>query len=163
MTADEFAVQIMDLKNTLYHISYGYLRNKTDQEDAVQECICKAWEKLGTLKNDGAFRAWVTRILVNECYDILRRRGKVIVVEEFPEDDTPPDPGDGRELRDLIMGMDEIYRMPIILFYIEGFNIKEISQILRIPEGTVKSRLHAGRGKLRAVLGEEESYEGAMG
>ena len=54
------------------------------------------------------------------------------------------------------MEMDEIYRMPIIMFYIEGFSIKEISRILRIPEGTVKSRLFAGRAKLRSVLGEEE-------
>ena len=60
-----------------------------------------------------------------------------------------------RELRDAVMGLDDIYRMPILLFYVEGFSIKEISRILQIPEGTVKSRLFAGRGKLREVLGEE--------
>ena len=53
------------------------------------------------------------------------------------------------------MEMDEIYRMPILLFYVEGFSIKEISKILKIPEGTVKSRLFAGRAKLRGVLEEE--------
>ena len=52
--------------------------------------------------------------------------------------------------------MDEIYRIPIIMFYIEGFSIREISEILHIPEGTVKSRLFTGRAKLRSVLGEEE-------
>ena len=62
---------------------------------------------------------------------------------------------DDRELRDAVMGLDEIYRMPILLFYVEGFSIREISRILQIPEGTVKSRLFAGRGKLREVLGEE--------
>ena len=156
MTADDFTVQIMDMKKTLYHVACGILRSEADREDAVQECICKAWEKRDSLKSDGAFRAWVTRILINECYDICRRSGKVIVLDELPESIAPEDSGN-RELRDLIMEMDEIYRMPIILFYIEGFSIKEISRILRIPEGTVKSRLHAVRGKLRSVLGEEVS------
>ena len=155
MTSEEFTVRIMDMKKTLYHIACGILRSEADREDAVQECICKAWEKQDSLKSDSAFKAWVTRILINECYDICRRSGKVVVLDELPESTAPEETGD-RELRDLIMDMDEIYRMPIILFYIEGFSIREISGILRIPEGTVKSRLYAGRGKLRSVLGEEE-------
>ena len=155
MTKDDFTVQILDMKKTLYHIACGILRSEADREDAVQEAILKAWEKRDSLKNDAAFRAWVTRILVNECYDICRRSGKVIVLDELPES-TAPEDTEGRELRDLIMQMDEIYRMPIIMFYIEGFSIREISGILRIPEGTVKSRLFAGRAKLRSVLGEEE-------
>ena len=73
MTAEEFTVQIMDMKKTLYHVSCGILRSEADREDAVQECICKAWEKRDSLKSAGAFRAWVTRILINECYDICRR------------------------------------------------------------------------------------------
>ena len=144
----------MDMKKTLYHVACGILRSEADREDAVQEAILKAWEKRDSLKNDDAFRAWVTRILVNECYDICRRSGKVIVLDELPESIVPEDT-EGRELRDLIMQMDEIYRIPIIMFYIEGFSIREISQMLMIPEGTVKSRLHAGRAKLRTTLGEE--------
>ena len=156
MTKDDFTVQILDMKNTLYHIACGILRSEADREDAVQECICKAWEKRDSLKNDGAFRAWVTRILINECYDICRRGSKVMVLDELPESIAPEETED-RELRELIMQMDDIYRMPILLFYVEGFSIKEIAKILHIPEGTVKSRLHAGRGKLRSVLGEEVS------
>ena len=139
MTKDEFVVRIMDMKKTLYHIACGILRSEADREDAVAECICKAW---------------VTRILINECYDICRRNGKVIVLDELPER-AAPEASDDRELRDLIMEIDEIYRVPILLFYVEGFSIKEISGILKIPEGTVKSRLFAGRAKLRGVLEEE--------
>ena len=143
MTAEEFTVQIMDMKKTLYHVSCGILRSEADREDAVQECICKAWEKRNSLKSEGAFRAWVTRILINECYDICRRGSKIVLLDEMPEAVAPES------------GLDEIYRMPILLFYVEGFSIREISRILQIPEGTVKSRLFAGRGKLREVLGEE--------
>lgn len=154
MTREDFTVQIMDMKNTLYHIACGILRSEADREDAVQECICKAWEKRDSLKSDSAFRAWVTRILVNECYDICRRSGKLVVVDQLPESPVPEDT-EARELRELILEMDEIYRMPILLYYMEGFSIKDIARILRVPEGTVKSRLHAGRGKLRNILGEE--------
>ena len=79
--------------------------------------------------------------------------GEIVLLDEMPEA-VAPESGD-RELRDAVMGLDEIYRMPILLFYVEGFSIREISRILQIPEGTVKSRLFAGRGKLREVLGEE--------
>lgn len=153
MTKDDFAVQIMDMKKTLYHVACGILRSEADREDAVQECILKAWEKRDSLKNDGAFRAWVTRILINECYDICRRSSKVIVMDELPEIAAPE--MDNRDLRDAINKLEDIYRLPIILFYVEGFSIREVARILQIPEGTVKSRLHAGRGKLRILLGEE--------
>ena len=154
MTKDDFAVQIMDMKKTLYHVACGILRSEADREDAVQECILKAWEKRESLKSDAAFRSWVTRILINECYDICRRSSKIIVLDELP-DAVAPDQIGNRELRDAIAGLEEIYRLPIILFYVEGFSIREISQMLMIPEGTVKSRLHAGRAKLRTTLGEE--------
>ena len=154
MTKDDFAVQIMDMKKTLYHVACGILRSEADREDAVQECILKAWEKRDSLKSDAAFRSWVTRILINECYDICRRSSKIIVLDELP-DAVAPDEIGNRELRDAIAALEDIYRLPIILFYVEGFSIREISQMLMIPEGTVKSRLHAGRGKLRMLLGEE--------
>ena len=153
MTKDDFAVQIMDMKKTLYHVACGILRSEADREDAVQECILKAWEKRDSLKNDAAFRSWVTRILINECYDICRRSSKIIVMDELPEAVAPE--MDNRDLRDAIGKLEDIYRLPILLFYVEGFSIREISRILQIPEGTVKSRLHAGRGKLRTMLGEE--------
>ena len=96
MTAEEFTVQIMDMKKTLYHVSCGILRSEADREDAVQECICKAWEKRNSLKSEGAFRAWVTRILINECYDICRRGSKIVLLDEMPEA-VAPESGD-REL-----------------------------------------------------------------
>ncbi len=155
MTKDEFAVQIMDMKKTLYHVACGILRSEADREDAVQECILKAWEKQDSLKNDAAFRSWVTRILINECYDICRRSSKIVVLDELPEAVAPE--VENRDLREAIGKLEDIYRLPIILFYVEGFSIRECARILQIPEGTVKSRLHAGRAKLRTMLGEEVS------
>ena len=153
MTKEDFTARILEMKQTLYHVSYGILRGEADREDAVQECICKAWQKRDTLKDEGAFRSWVIRILVNECYDICRRSGRIILLDEIP--DCPAPETDNRELREAILALDMIYRLPITLFYIDGFSVRELSQILQIPEGTVKSRLHAGRNTLRNLLSEE--------
>ena len=153
MTQEEFTVQIMDMKKTLYHVAYGILRSEADREDAVQECICKAWEKRSMLKNDAAFRSWVTRILINECYDICRRSARLVVLDELPESAAPEISDTG--LRDAVLALEDIYRLPVVLYYMEGFSVREIAHMLSIPEGTVKSRLHTGRGKLRETLNEE--------
>lgn len=153
MTAEEFTVQIMDMKKTLYHVSCGILRSEADREDAVQECICKAWEKRNSLKSEGAFPR------MGDAHSYQRMLRHLPPGEQ--DRSSRRDAGGGRprerrpRARDAVMGLDEIYRMPILLFYVEGFSIREISRILQIPEGTVKSRLFAGRGKLREVLGEE--------
>lgn len=153
MTREDFTARILDMRQTLYRVSCGILRREADREDAVQECICKAWQKKDTLKDDGAFRAWVLRILVNECYDICRRNSRMILMDEMPDGIAPDD--NPRDVREAIRGLDDLYRLPITLFYIEGFSIREIADILKVPEGTVKSRLHAGRAKLKGFLSEE--------
>ena len=154
MTRDDFSVRVMDMKKTLYHVACGILRSEADREDAVQECILKAWEKLDSLKSDSAFRSWIIRILINECYNIGRAGSKIVLMDELPESAAPEvsDP----DLKDALARLDEIYRIPVLLFYMEGFSLKEIAGILQVPEGTVKSRLFAGRKKLREMLGEEE-------
>ena len=58
-------------------------------------------------------------------------------------------------VREAILQLEDLYRLPITLFYIEGFSIREIANILKVPEGTVKSRLHTGRSKLKGFLTEE--------
>jgi RNA polymerase sigma-70 factor (ECF subfamily) len=155
MTRDDFSVRVMDMKKTLYHVACGILRSEADREDAVQECILKAWEKLDSLKSDSAFRSWIIRILINECYNIGRAESKIVLMDELPET-AAPDVSDP-DLKDALARLDEIYRVPVLLFYMEGFSLKEIAGILQVPEGTVKSRLFAGRKKLREYLGEEES------
>ena len=75
------------------------------------------------------------------------------LMDELPEAVAPE--MENPDLRDAINKLEDIYRLPILLFYVEGFSIREISRMLQIPEGTVKSRLHAGRGKLKILLGEE--------
>ena len=83
MTKDAFIREVRDAEAMLYHISKSILKNDSDCGDAVQETILKAYEKLPTLKKEKYFRTWITRILINECKGILRKRKNVIPYEEY--------------------------------------------------------------------------------
>ena len=149
----EFAARIMDMQQTLYRVSYSFLSQESDREDAVQECICKAWAKCRMLRDDRLFQTWVVRILINECHNIGRRMKRVMVTDEIPERAAPP--GADEALHDAILTLDETLRTPLVLHYIEGYDVKEISDMMRLPAGTVKSRLFRARNRMKELLNEE--------
>ena len=155
MTAEEFTVQIMDMKKTLYHVSCGILRSEADREDAVQECICKAWEKRDSLKSEGAFRAWVTRILINECHNIGRRLKRMIPVEEMPEWPAPRAEETG--VMEALQRIKEPWRIVLIMHELEGFTYAEIASVMRVPENTVKYRAVQARRALRREMERQEN------
>lgn len=149
----EFAARILDMQQTLYRVSYSFLSQESDREDAVQECICKAWTKCQMLRDDNLFQTWVVRILINECHNIGRRMSRVTVTDEIPERVAPPDTDE--TLHDAILMLDEALRTPLVLHYIEGYDVKEISAMMRLPAGTVKSRLFRARSRMKELLNEE--------
>lgn len=153
MTCDEFSTRIVAMMQTLYRISYTQLSQSCDRDEAVQECLYKAWKKRHQLKDEHYMQTWVIRILINECHNIQRKKGRELPLNEVPERVVPKDAN--LELHDALFSIDETLRMPIILHYIEGFSIGEISKILRCPQGTVKSRMLRGRQKLKIFLSEE--------
>lgn len=152
MTKDEFAGRVMEMQDTLYYVSYSLLHNRPDQEDAIQESLHRALRKLHTLRDDQLLRPWLTRILINECYTIMRKRTREFVVEELPC--TAPQDAD-RGVFAAIMHLQERYRLPIILHHNEGYTTREVAMILKVPEGTIKSRLVRGRILLQEALAAE--------
>ena len=72
MTAAEFSDQVLLMEPMLYRVAYGLLLNRTDCADAVQEALLRAWEKRRSLRDESLFRTWLVRILINECYTLLR-------------------------------------------------------------------------------------------
>lgn len=73
LNKNEFTQKVLDAESTLYHVAKSILRSEADCEDAVQEAIAIAWQKLPTLKTDAYFTTWLVRILINECKSVLRR------------------------------------------------------------------------------------------
>ena len=77
MNEQELGHRIVTLTATLYRVSCGLLRSEADREDAVQAAIEKAWVKAHSLRDEGRLKPWLVRILINECYSLLRRKGRV--------------------------------------------------------------------------------------
>jgi RNA polymerase sigma factor (sigma-70 family) len=156
VTSDEFSIRIVAMMQSLYRISYAQLSQRCDRDEAVQECLCKAWQKRGQLKDERFMQTWVIRILINECHNIQRKRIWEIPVGELPERVSPKDAN--FELHDALLNLDETLRLPIQLHYIEGFSVREIAHILRCPEGTVKTRMLRGRQELKKSLYGEVQF-----
>lgn len=147
MTHEAFAGRIVAIQQRLYRISASLLRQEADREDAVQSCIEKAWRKRALLRDEGRFDAWVTQILINECYTILRGQRRFIPVEQIPDSPAPPD--SDADLYRFFISLPEKLRVPMVLHYVEGLDISEIAAILHLPLGTVKTRLFRGRERMK--------------
>ena len=158
MEEERFVSEVRAMERTLYRVARGYLRTWDECADAVQEALCKAWDKRKRV-DESYFRPWLTRIVINECHNIGRRKKRLIPVAE-PEREPAPEPA-LPELADALEALPEKLRLPLTLHYLEGFSVEEIARILRIPAGTVKSRLHQARNQLRVQWLETEGDETA--
>ena len=154
MTKEQLGTLILDSERQLYSTAKTILFSDQDCADAIQETIVKAFSKIETLKNDKYAKTWLIRILINECYTLLRKSRKLVPLEEAIEVTEGEADKDYRDLYRAVNSLKKELRLPVILYYIEGFNVKEIAQILEISEGAVQKRLARARGKLKRDLQE---------
>ena len=128
MTKEELGTLILNSERQLYSTAKTILINDQDCADAIQETIVKAFSKIGTLRNDKYAKTWLIRILINECYTLLRKSSKLVSLEGMNEmteieEDQKTDYGD---LYRAVNSLKEDLRMPVILYYIEDFNIRNL-------------------------------------
>ena len=147
--------------SAVYNLALRMMRNEADARDAAQNAIIKIFTNLGSYRGDSSFSTWVFSVTRNACLDELRRV-KRFSTEPIPDDASAGemyDPvaaadaaEDRREVADLVSGLPENMRAPIVLKYIDGYSVDEIAEIMGITEATVKTRLFRGRQKLRELL-----------
>ena len=144
---DAFTELMQFYLKDMYHDAIAILMNDEDAADAIQETLLICWEKLGTLKENKYFKTWMIRILINNCYSIRNKKKTFAdlenVAELFQNDEY------NLEIKEMLSMLDEKYRVPVMMFYIQGYKISEISQILEIPQSTIQTRLARAREKLR--------------
>ncbi|ALC92640.1 hypothetical protein AM500_03570 [Bacillus sp. FJAT-18017] len=141
-------------ENKEYFTRIGrFLRTEADVEDALQEMIYKTFKSIRNLNEPNHLKTWLTRILINQCNDIIRKRPTVQV-------STNMEPGGDdanfhkTEIRQIINMLNPELRTVAILFYYEDLMQKEIAELLNMPVGTVKSKLFDARAQLRKMLEE---------
>ncbi|MGI6687447.1 MAG: RNA polymerase sigma factor [Christensenellales bacterium] len=150
----QFTQQTMDLTPTLYRLSMSILRHEADCRDAVQQALMKAWAARDRVDPD-RFRAYLTRIVVNECRNIQRRRQRVYPVAEMPDTEAVYQP-EKSELAEAIQLLPESLRTPLLLFYMENYTEKETARALGITVTAVKNRLFRARRALKQRLTDWE-------
>jgi RNA polymerase sigma-70 factor (ECF subfamily) len=167
---EAFEILVEKYKRKAFRLAYQVLRDQEDALDVAQEAFVKAFRALPKFKGDSAFYTWLFRITMNLALDRRRQRAaraRSMGAEDVPPEEwertavsTDPDPEDvatGAErrerIREALDSLSENHRAIIILSDIEGLQYREIAEVLGIPMGTVMSRLHHARKRLRAVLG----------
>jgi RNA polymerase sigma-70 factor (ECF subfamily) len=167
---EAFEVLVEKYKRKAYRLAFQVLRDQEEALDVAQEAFVKAYRALPKFKGDSAFYTWLFRITMNLALDRKRQRaararalgGEDVSPEEWERtavstDAGPEDEAASAERRARIeralASLSDQHRSIIILSDIEGLQYREIAEVLGIPMGTVMSRLHHARKRLRAALG----------
>lgn len=160
---EAFATLYSQMAPRLYRTALGILGNPHDAADALQEAGLKAYRYFDSLQDQEAGAAWLTRILINACYDVGRKRSRAIPagLEVVPATAGQGGGAEDWEMMQALQFLPEEQRTTVVLRFFQDLSITQIATIMGAPEGTVKSRLHAALAKLRTVL-DVAGKEGAQ-
>lgn len=166
---DAYNSLVLHFQTGAYNVAYRIMGDLDSAADATQEAFIAAYRSIHTFRG-GSFKAWLMRIVTNQCYDELRRRKRrpnasldALYVEDDSEDasfashtESPESHTQRRELQDAIneclQGLPDDQRAVTVLRDVEGFSYEEIAAALNVADGTVKSRLARARIRLRDCL-----------
>ena len=171
--ANAFEPLVRRYQNAAFAVAMGFLRDRTDAEDVVQDAFVAAYCKLSQLKDPAIFGSWLHRIVVNRCKEWSRRKKASRLVRVDPNtehirDEYPvaarnhQDYIESLELWDEVERLPEHYRQVVNLYYYTGFSLKEIAAFLDIPESTARGRLYQSRIRLKNALSPQEKETIAM-
>lgn len=150
---DAFTTLMQQQTKDMYRVAIAILMNDEDAADVIQETILDCWERIGTLRENRYFKTWLTRILINNCYDIRRKRENLAPMEEY--EPSAVEDSYNLELKEALAALDEIYRIPMLLHYGQGWKTKEIAELLHVSASTIQTRLARGREKLAVYYRKE--------
>lgn len=139
----------------LYRMALYTLGNPQDAEDVVAETFLEAWKGIHNLRDAASFRQWMMRILSIRCKrrvaKYIQEKGN-IDIEDYLEEGVPDTGGPQAEVRDAMARLAPDERQIVLLSVLQGYTMREIAEMLDLPQGTVSSKLHRTLKKLRRML-----------
>ncbi|WP_339313985.1 sigma-70 family RNA polymerase sigma factor [Paenibacillus sp. FSL M7-0896] len=157
----DFVKALMEHSDQLYSIAYSYLGNRNDALEALQETTCRAWMKRRTLKDSGAFKTWLIRILIYVCIDEQRRMKKAVpTAAEHMQEAVIHNSTESMEMQWALSQVKVKYRHVLLLKYYNDMTLAEIAVLLGKPEGTVKTWQHKGLKQLRTIMKNRGEWDG---
>ena len=144
----------------MFIVAQRYMKDTAAAEDAMQEAFIKAFQKLGQFKGDVTFGAWLKRIVINTCLDVIKARKldlqslneEVLHIADGENDWVVDEDVTANEICEAIDALPEKYRVVVQLYLMEGYDHEEISGILSISENASRTNLHRGKVRLKETL-----------
>lgn len=150
--SNAFSKLIKLYEKDLYRVAKGILKNDDDALDCIQDTILNAYKGIKKLSKDEYFKTWLIKILINCCNDLIRSREKLCTYIDYSNKEDNNINLERLQIDEAMEKLDEEMRLPVILYYFEDMSISDIANSLKIPEGTVKSRLSRARSKLKELI-----------
>lgn len=158
-------------KGSIFRTALAITRDRSAAEDILQECFLRLFNCAERIRTDVSLEPWLYRVAVNLSYSwVQRRQRSLAVLDEVLEGLTaslhrlPERWLERMEAQEAVRrGIEKLplnHRVVVVLFYLEGLSLREIAEVLEIPEGTVKSRLHHARQSLKELLAERQTVPG---
>lgn len=157
ISEEEFEAKYNLYSQELMNICYGYTRNRDDSLDIIQNVFLKLFNNRKIFPSQFDEKYWLIRVTINECKDLLRKKSRLVYLDEdtinlIPNENNDEEIYDLHLLSQKVAKLNEKYRVVVILFYYDSLSIKEISQTLKISESAVKKRLERARNLLRKEM-----------
>ena len=160
MTNERFTCLAQAYMDTVFRVAFSYMKSSAEADDITQDVLLKLYRYEGEFENDSHVKHWLIRVTINACKSAYRspwRRHEDI--QDYANTLAMPT-REHSDLFEAVMGLPRKYRVAIYLFYYEGYSTREMSELLHIPEATVRTQLARGRERLRKILTEAEEDHG---
>lgn len=152
---EQFVQQIRQYMDMIFRLAFNCLKSQADADDVTQTVLLRLYETEKVFDNEDHLKHWLVRVTLNECKKHWRSPWNRTEEYENYVSTLVFDEPQYNDLFEAIMGLDTKYRIVIYLYYYEGYSIEEIAGLLRLPRGTVGTRLKRAREQLKQKLSEE--------
>lgn len=154
-------------KDMMYNVSFRIVKSRADAEDIVQESFIKGFEKIDQIKEEVSLGSWLKRIVINASLDLIRKRKKEYWIEEteiLEKEVNEPEMEDYSQLevnhiKECINKLKEKYRLILVLYMIEDYTHREISELLNLKESTVRNQYRRGKSQLIEMIQKTKNDE----
>ncbi|HSI66580.1 MAG TPA: sigma-70 family RNA polymerase sigma factor [Planococcus sp. (in: firmicutes)] len=142
-------------KEKLYRMAYTYLKNEEDALEIFQQTVLQAIESVHQVKEPAYFSTWITKICINKSLKLLKKKKKLVVMDEIEERRTASASVDIAQQLDVANALGLLpdkYKTALMLRFYQDFTVRQIADVLECPEGTVKTLIHRGLALLKKDL-----------
>ena len=169
--ADAFEQLVAAYRDQVFRLALRMCGNEADADEVAQEAFLSAWKALPNFRGDSQFSTWLYQLTTHAAIDLMRREKRQIAAEDITEVSAPdPAPGPQQQaeqsetrqaVRDAMAQLSPEYRQIVVLRFLQELSYEEIGAVLKLPPGTVKSRLNRAKSQLKGILSKSGNLFGA--